>query len=134
VSPEILDYWARAAQALRTAESLADRDPDASSSRAYYAAFYAVSALLAFEQVSLSKHTAIERAVHRDLVKPGKWTVELGAAFSWLANLRYTADYGGSQHVQTEDAELAVERARLILQAVRDSAPEPLPDPEAQAP
>ena len=67
MSPEVLDYWARALQALRTAEELVDRDPDASSSRAYYAAFYAVSALLAFEQVSHSKHTAIERAVHRDL-------------------------------------------------------------------
>jgi uncharacterized protein (UPF0332 family) len=131
VSPEALDYWTRAVQALRTAESLIDRDPDASSSRAYYAAFYAVSALLAFEQVSLSKHTAVERAVHRDLVKPGRWATELGAAFSWLANLRYTADYGGGEHVQKEDAELAVERARLILLAVQDSAPEPLPSPEA---
>jgi uncharacterized protein len=131
MSPEVLDYWARAVQALRTAEALVDRDPDASSSRAYYAAFYAVSALLAFEQRSLSKHTAVERAVHRDLVKPGIWSVEQGAAFSWLANLRYTADYGGGEHVQSEDARLAVEKARLILQAVRDAAPEPLPDPES---
>jgi uncharacterized protein (UPF0332 family) len=86
--------------------------------------------LLAFEQVSYSKHTAVERAVHRDLVKPGRWSEELGAAFSWLANLRYTADYGGSEHVHKEDAELAVERARLILNAARDSAPEPLPEIE----
>lgn len=125
MSPEALDYWARAAQALQTAESLIDRDPDASSSRAYYAAFYAVSALFALEQVSHTKHTAVERAVHRDLVKPGRWSVELGAAFSWLANLRYTADYGGGQHVQQEDVELAVERARRILEAVRGSFPDP---------
>jgi uncharacterized protein (UPF0332 family) len=130
VTPEIEDYWSRAIQALQTAESLVDRDPDASSSRAYYAAFYAVSALLAFEQRSLSKHTAVERAVHRDLVKPGLWSVELGAAFSWLANLRYTADYGGGEHVQPEDAGLALGKARMILHAVRDSAPEPLPDPD----
>ncbi len=130
MTPEVLDYWARAIQALQTAASLVDHDPDASSSRAYYAAFYGVSALLAFEQRSLSKHTAVERAVHRDLVKPGIWSVELGAGFSWLANLRHTADYGGGEHVQPEDAELAVEKARLILRAVRDSAPEPLPDPE----
>jgi uncharacterized protein (UPF0332 family) len=126
VSPEVQDYWSRAIQAFQTAASLIDRDPDASSSRAYYAAFYAVSALLAFEQRSFSKHTAIERAVHRDLVKPGIWDVNLGAAFSWLANLRHTADYGGGEHVRTEDAELAVEKARLILEAVRGSAPDPL--------
>ena len=32
--------------------------------------------------------------------------------------------------LQPEDAELAVEKARLILQAVRSAAPEPLSDPE----
>jgi uncharacterized protein (UPF0332 family) len=107
-------------------EALAESDPDASASRAYYAAFYAVSALLAFQGVSLAKHTAIERAVHRDLVRTGLWAVEVGAGFSWLATLRYTGDYGGEEHVQPEDARAAVEKARLILQTVRDSAPEPL--------
>jgi uncharacterized protein (UPF0332 family) len=99
------------------------RDPDASSSRAYYAAFYAVSALLASEGQSYSKHTAVERAVHRDLVKSGKISVEAGAAFSWLANLRYTADYGGSEHAESGDAGQAVEKAGLVLKAIRETAP-----------
>ena len=132
MTPEVLDYWARAIQALRTAESLVERDPDASSSRAYYAAFYAVSALFSLDQRSLSKHTAVERAVHRDLVKPGIWPVERGADFSWLATLRSTADYGGGEHAQVEDASLAVKKARLILEAVRACMPEPLPEPEAR--
>lgn len=104
-------------------------DPDASASRSYYAAFYAVSALLAFDQQSFVKHTAVERAVHRDLVKPGIWPVEVGAAFSWLVTLRSTGDYGGEEHVQLDDAKAAVEKARLILKAVRAIAPEPLQDP-----
>lgn len=103
-------------------------DPDASASRAYYAVFYGVSALLAFEQRSFVnvKHTGVERAVHRDFVKTGLWPAEVGAAFSWLVNLRYTGDYGGEEHVQPEDARAAVEKARLVLEAVRGSAPEPL--------
>jgi hypothetical protein len=104
VSPEIQELWERALRALQTADELVDRDSDASSSRAYYAAFYAVSALLALEGQSYSKHTAVERAVHRDFVKTGKFPPEVGAAFSWLANLRYTADYGGSEHAETGDA------------------------------
>ena len=127
MSPEVRDLWNRALQALRTSELLVDTDPDASASRAYYAAFYAVSALLAFEQRSFVKHTAVERAVHRDLVKAGLWPIETGAAFSWLASLRYTGDYGGEQHVQPEEAKVALEKAHLILQATRDVAPEPLP-------
>jgi uncharacterized protein (UPF0332 family) len=130
VTPEVADYWRRALQALRTSEALLPSDPDASASRAYYAAFYAASALLAFQQQTYSKHTAIERAVHRDLVKPGIWPIEAGAAFSWLANLRYTGDYGGQHHVLPEEAQTAVEQARLVLQAVQSAAPEPLPDLE----
>lgn len=130
MTPEIADYWDRALQALRTAEKLRSDDPDASASRAYYAAFYGVSALLAFEERSSVnvKHTGIERAVHRDFVKAGIWPAEVGAAFSWLVSLRYTGDYGGEDHVQPEDAGAAVEKARLVLEAVRGSAPEPLED------
>jgi uncharacterized protein len=128
VTPEVADCWQRALQALRTAEKLLEDDPDASASRSYYAAFYAVSALLAFDQRSFVKHSAVERAVHRDFVKMGLWPAEAGAAFSWLAQLRYTGDYGGEEHVQPEDARSAVEKARLVLRQVRGSAPEPLPD------
>lgn len=127
MSPEVEDLWTRALRALRTAELLASEDPDASASRSYYAAFYAVSALFAFEQLSFVKHSGIERAVHRDLVRSGKWPAEAGAAFSWLASLRYTGDYGGEEHVQPADAQLALEKARLVFQAVLKSAPERLP-------
>ena len=128
MTPEVSDYWQRAVQALRTAEALVESDPDASASRAYYAAFHGISALFALQQQTFTKHTAVESAVHRDLVKPGRWPVEVGAAFSWLANLRYTGDYGGQEHVLPEDARVAVERARLILERVRSTASEPLPD------
>ncbi|HEX3526644.1 MAG TPA: HEPN domain-containing protein [Thermoanaerobaculia bacterium] len=128
MTPEVSDYWLRAVQALRTSEALVEADPDASASRAYYAAFYAVSALFAFQQQSFTKHTAVEQAVHRDLVKPGLWPVEAGRAFSWLASLRYTGDYGGRDHVLPDDAKSAVERARLVLETVRKTAPEALLD------
>lgn len=128
MTPEIEDYWQRALQALRTAEALIESDPDASASGAYYAAFYAASALLAFQQQTFSKHTALERAIHRDLVKSGAWSIEAGAAFSWLANLRYTGDYGGQDHVSPGEARTALEKARLVLAAAGSAAPEPLPE------
>jgi uncharacterized protein (UPF0332 family) len=121
LSPEVQDEWDRAERALKTAQALVSEDPDAAASRAYYAAFHAVSALLAFEGQSYHKHSAIERAVHRDLVRTGRWTPGVGAAFSWLSNLRYTGDYGGESHVQPEEAQQAATKAALILQTVRDS-------------
>jgi len=50
---------------------------------------------------------------------------EVGAAFSWLANLRYTGDYGGEAHVQISEAREAVEKAAMVLQSVRGSIPVP---------
>lgn len=120
MSPEVGDWLLRATRALRTAEAHVDDDPDAAASRAYYAAFYAVSALFASQLRTFRKHSEVEAAVHRDLVKPGKWPTEVGSDFSWLASLRYTGDYGGEAHVSSEDARqvgCSNRPARTILQA-----------------
>ena len=123
MNPEALDYWTRAVQALKTAGLLSATDPDAAASRAYYAAFHAVSALFALRRVTFSRHTALEAAVHRDLVKTGQWSPDLGADFSFLLRLRATGDYGGAAHVSKEDAAEAVAASSHILGAVRDAHP-----------
>jgi uncharacterized protein (UPF0332 family) len=125
LNPEARDWWNRALRALRTAEQLVDEDPDASASRAYYAVFFAVRALFALEQRTFRKHTEVEAAVHRDLVKPARWPTEVGAAFSWLANLRHTGDYGGQTHVSPEEAGDAVRKAQRVLETVRETSSEP---------
>jgi len=124
MTPEIQDWWERAQLTLGTARDVADRDPHSAASRAYYAAFYAVTALFALEGQSFRKHTALEAAVHRDLVKPGRWSSELGAAFSDLAKMRATADYGSLIHISVEDAKSAVESAERIVSEVREMRPE----------
>lgn len=58
MNQEAADFWTRALQALRTASRTASADPDAAASRAYYAAFYAVSALFALEEKTFSRHSA----------------------------------------------------------------------------
>ncbi len=120
---EAVDFWGRAAQALRTAELVSATDPDAAASRAYYAAFYAASALFALQGKTFSKHSALEAAVHRDLVKANLWSVDLGADYSFLLRLRATGDYGGAMHVTAEDAVEAVEAARCIFNAVHEADP-----------
>lgn len=128
MNQEVLDLWGRALRAVQTAGGWADQDPDAAASRAYYAAYYAVSAWFAFQERTFRKHSALEAAVHRDLVKSGMWSKQMGAAYSWLASLRQTGDYGGETHVTTQEAQAAVTAAGEILQMVRDTFPEALPD------
>ena len=69
---EAADLWERAGRALKTAEHWSQEDPDASVSRSYYAAFYAVSALFVVEGRTFAKHAAVEAAVHRDLPAPDR--------------------------------------------------------------
>ena len=124
-----VELWQRAQRALLTARDvLTPADPDAAASRAYYAAFYAVSALFAMEDRDFAKHSGVEAAVHRDLVKAGRWPVELGADYHWLREIRATGDYGGLEHVDAQVAVQAAEKAQRILDAVHHAYPE-LDDP-----
>ncbi len=111
--------WARAVRTLQTAELLVEADPDSAASRAYYAAFHAVSALFALTGQEYTKHSALEAAVHRDLVHAGLWNTALGQDYTFLAELRITGDYGGAKRVAAREAREAVLCARRILDAVR---------------
>lgn len=118
------DLWQRAEEALRTAAADLAVSFDAAASRAYYAAFYAVSALFAMEGREYVKHSAVHTAVHRDLVKTGRWPSALGQDYSQLLRLRETGDYGGGRHVQEKEACDTVSAARRIQDAVIQAHPE----------
>lgn len=131
LNQEATDLWARALQAFQTAKRLSSTDPDASSSRSYYAPFYAVSALFVVEGKTFTRHSALEISIHRDLVRTGRWPTELGEDYAFLLRLRSTGDYGGHMHVSPEEADDAVRAARRILQAVRQASPQSFTDLES---
>jgi uncharacterized protein len=123
VNQEAAELWGRALQAFHTAMQIVESDPDAAAGRAYYAAFYAVSAYFALQGQTFSRHSALEIAISRDLVKAGQWPAELGKTYSFLLELRSTGDYGGALHVSREDATKAMTGTRQILEAVSKSNP-----------
>ena len=116
--------WQRARRALTSADQLVRTDPDSAASRAYYAAFHALTALFALRGLTFSKHSAIRSALHRDLVQTGQWKKELGRMYDFLMDLRETGDYGGLTQVTPDDARSAMEKARAVLEAVRAACPE----------
>ena len=126
MNSEAATMWRRARRALLGAERLVDDDPDGAASRAYYAAFHAVSALFVLRGKSFSRHSAVETAVHRDLVRSGEWSPETGAAYTWLMNARMKGDYGAEAHVTPDEAREALHKARLILREVQRLSPEGL--------
>jgi uncharacterized protein (UPF0332 family) len=69
---------------------------------------------------SFIKHSALRAAVHKDLVKTGEWTIELGKDYDLVMFLRQTGDYAGTAHVSKENARRAVEAAQRIITACQE--------------
>ena len=113
--------WQRAQRALASARQLAESDPDSAASRAYYAAFHALTALFALRGQSFSKHSAVRAAIHRDLIRPGFFPEDLGRAYDFLMDLRESGDYGGITQVSRDDVVAGLQKAEDILNAVRKS-------------
>jgi uncharacterized protein (UPF0332 family) len=130
MNERVKDLWKRANKALLVARTILPVDADTAASKAYYAAFYAVSARFALRDEEFRKHSAMEAAVHRNLVKAGIWPVELGQGYSRLAEARTIGDYGEGEHVSDARAAEALEIAARILQAVAAENPTDLPLPE----
>jgi uncharacterized protein (UPF0332 family) len=124
VNARATDLWERAEKALAVAKAVLTLDPDSAASRAYYAAFFAVSARFALEDKAFTKHSAVEAAVHRDLVKTGVWPVELGQSYSRLSEVRSIGDYGELEHVSESRSAEAIKIAHEILSAIARENPQ----------
>jgi len=116
--------WRRALRTLGSARELVGADPDSAASRAYYAAFHALTALFALRGRTFTSHSAIRAALHRDLIVPGEWPADLGRDYDFLMDLREMGDYGGLAQVASDSARMAVEKATTFLAAVDRLCPE----------
>lgn len=122
VSPEVDPLWRQACKALDAARRNLEINTNTSANRAYYAAFYAVSALLAVDHRHFSKHAAVQAAVHRELVKPGLWPENLGEAYDTLYENRHEADYIAMDFPELR-ARLSICCAERILDEIREMRP-----------
>jgi uncharacterized protein (UPF0332 family) len=121
---EIVELWQRAQEALRaTGTLLAAGFPDFAAARAYYAAFYAASALLLAEGKTFRSHRGAVALLHREYVRTGRLPLDVGRILSTLADLRSVGDYGGATHVSHAEANGALLEAQQFLEAVRALLP-----------
>jgi len=117
---EIAAHLERAMQSIQAARQLTSGGyNDFAASRAYYAAFYAATAVLLSEGLDLSKHSAVIASIHQRFVKTGKLDIEQGKALNWLFELRGVGDYGGTAHVSRQEVEQAIEAAEKFLEAIK---------------
>jgi uncharacterized protein (UPF0332 family) len=118
-SKEISENLQRAETSINAAKDMIEKEYyDIAASRAYYAAFYAASALLLKEDIDTSKHSGVIASIHRLFVKEGKLDKEQGKNLQWLFDLRGVGDYGVSEHVSAGEAYKSVKVAEDFLKAV----------------
>jgi uncharacterized protein (UPF0332 family) len=121
---EIVELWQRAQEALWATQTLiAASFPDFAAARAYYAAFYAASALLLAEGKTFRSHRGVVALIHRDYVRAGRLPADMGRILSTLSDLRSVGDYGGAAHVSHAEANVALVEAQQFLEAVRSLLP-----------
>ncbi len=111
---------ARADQSPEAARDLAASGyHDFAASRAYYAAFYAATAILLSEGLDFGKHSAVIAAIHQRFVKPGRLSKECGKDLNWLFEMRSIGDYGGPAHVSAPQSKRAIEAAERFVAAIK---------------
>ena len=119
-SSEIFANLQRAETNLRAAKVLIDKEYfDIAAARAYYAAFYAASALLLSQDIDTNKHSGVIALIHQHFVKTGKLDKEQGKSLNWLFEIRGVGDYGVSVHVASGEAYLAVQVAERFLESTK---------------
>lgn len=112
---------ARAQRALRTAEHLLDYgDSVAAGSRAYYAVFDAMRAVLQESGIDYTKiktHHGLMLSFEQNVVRPGKLDRDVAAAILKAAELRRVSDYEPEIDVAPEEARNTLDTIRSFIEA-----------------
>lgn len=106
-------FWISSAQeALESARSeLAAGRRRFAINRAYYACFYAASAVLLQQGRTFVKHSGVRAALHEHLVRNGRLERPWGEFYDILFRSRHQADYGVAVVFEKETAEEMIEKA-----------------------
>jgi len=117
--PEVQLYLDRAHQDLRAAESnLQQGFHGVAVTRAYYAMFYAASALLASKEISRSKHSGVHSAFGEHFVKAGLIETEYAKMLGHAFDSRLDSDYDVTFSTERTLAEGILHDAQRFVERV----------------
>jgi uncharacterized protein (UPF0332 family) len=116
VTPDQEELLHKAQESIDAARLLlSGRFPAFAVSRAYYAMFYAIQALLEGEGLAFSKHSAVISAFGKHLVKSGRVPVEFHRYVLDAWEARHEGDYAPVSKITLEAAKEHVEHAAEFL-------------------
>jgi uncharacterized protein (UPF0332 family) len=116
VNPDQEELIQKAQESIDAARLLlSGRFPAFAVSRAYYAMFYAIQALLEGEGLAFSKHSAVIAAFGKNLVKSGRVPAEFHRYVLDAWEARHEGDYAPVSKITSEAARNHVEHAAEFL-------------------
>ncbi|MFH1674300.1 MAG: HEPN domain-containing protein [Pseudomonadota bacterium] len=98
--------------------NIEEGDYDFASSRAYYAAFYAMEAVLLTKELSYSKHAGVISAFNQHFVKTDIFPKEFSKSITRLFRERQTGDYDFDLSIDEKDAKEDARIAEKIVNAI----------------
>ena len=121
MSKEIRDLLGKSAQSRDAALLLLKDDyVDFAASRAYYAMFYAIEALLLSTDLCFSKHSAVISAFGKEFIKTGLLDVRFHRSVMDAFDVRNAGDYGSMHAVSEKKTRQIITEAGELLEAVQD--------------
>ena len=105
--------------ALSAQRQLESGDYDFASSRAYYAVFYGLEAMLLLKGLSFSRHSGVISAFNQHFVKPGIFPKEFSGMITRLFRERQMADYEFDLSIGESDAQQDLAACLDILKAIK---------------
>ena len=117
----VVGYWFEKAEESMTS---ARREFEAESlsfamNRLYYAAFYAVSALLMTNEFSFKKHSGVRAAFHKQFIKTGLLDQKWGRLYDQLFEDRQEGDYVVFISFELAYVETQLDQCAQFLEHVR---------------
>lgn len=98
---------------------------ETSANRLYYSAYYAVSAYLIANGISVKTHSGVKSMFNLYLIKPGVLEQRFRVVFSQLFSLRMTGDYEDRRNLDMEqDVMPLVEPTKELIEKVSQLAEE----------
>ena len=88
--------------------------------RSYYAAFYAIKAVLALGTIDFKRHKDVIAYFNKEFVATGIFSREMGRKLATLKQLREKSDYDDFYIASREKAVEQVETARMVLNEIQD--------------
>ncbi len=88
--------------------------------RSYYAAFYAIKAILALEGIDFKRHKDAVGYFNKNYVATGEIPGEIGKRLGRLKTIREESDYSDFFVASQDDSQSQYESAVLIYEAVKN--------------